>query len=62
MAMTLSSKDQAPAKDHEPGDARDSAGELERAKRVRRSAIPLGLVALAFYLAFIAMSVLGFRQ
>jgi hypothetical protein len=29
---------------------------------VKRSAILLGLVALGFYLAFILMSVLGFRQ
>lgn len=33
-----------------------------RSKRVRRSAILLGLVALGFYVAFIAMSVLGVRQ
>jgi hypothetical protein len=31
--------------------------EVERRARVRRSAIVLGLVALAFYLAFIVMSV-----
>ncbi len=37
------------------------AGELERSRRVKRSAIVLGLVAFAFYLAFILMSVLGFR-
>jgi hypothetical protein len=30
----------------------------ERRKRVRRSAIILGLVALAFYVTFIAMSVM----
>ena len=36
--------------------------EAERARRVKRSAIILGLVALAFYVAFIAMSVLGLRQ
>jgi hypothetical protein len=36
--------------------------EQERAKRVRRSAIALGLVALAFYVAFILMSVTGVRQ
>ncbi len=31
--------------------------DMERRARVRRSAIVLGLVALAFYLAFIVMSV-----
>ncbi|MFZ9871658.1 MAG: hypothetical protein ACO329_00425 [Steroidobacteraceae bacterium] len=36
--------------------------EAERSRRVKRSAIVLGLVAFAFYLAFILMSVLGFRQ
>jgi hypothetical protein len=36
--------------------------DTERARRVKRSAILLGLVAVAFYVAFIAMSVLGFRQ
>ena len=36
--------------------------EVERARRVKRSAILLGLVAFGFYLAFILMSVLGFRQ
>jgi len=36
--------------------------EVERSRRIKRSAIVLGLVALAFYLAFILMSVLGFRQ
>jgi uncharacterized membrane protein len=35
--------------------------ETERARRVKRSAILLGLVAIAFYVAFIAMSVLGLR-
>jgi hypothetical protein len=35
--------------------------DLERNRRVRRSAIALGLVALAFYLAFILMSVTGYR-
>ena len=34
----------------------------ERARKVRRSAIALGLVALAFYLSFILMSVTGYRQ
>ncbi len=34
----------------------------ERARRVRRSAIVLGLVAFAFYLAFILMAVTGVRQ
>ena len=36
--------------------------EAERSRRVKRSAIVLGLVAFGFYLAFILMSVLGFRQ
>ena len=36
--------------------------ETERARRVKRSAILLGLVALGFYVAFIAMSVLGLKQ
>jgi len=36
--------------------------DTERDRRVRRSAIALGLVALAFYLAFILMSVTGFRR
>ena len=31
--------------------------ELQRRKKARRTAILLGLVALAFYVAFIAMSV-----
>jgi hypothetical protein len=39
-----------------------SQEDIERARRVKRSAIILGLVALAFYVAFIAMSVLGIRQ
>jgi hypothetical protein len=34
----------------------------ERARKVRRSAIALGLVALAFYLSFILMSVTGYRS
>jgi hypothetical protein len=33
----------------------------ERARRVKRSAILLGIVALGFYFAFILMSVLGVR-
>jgi len=33
----------------------------ERARRVKRSAVLLGLVALGFYVAFILMSVLGVR-
>jgi hypothetical protein len=33
----------------------------ERSRRVRRSAIVLGLVALAFYVAFILMAVTGVR-
>ncbi len=36
--------------------------DAERARRVKRSAIVLGLVAFGFYLAFILMSLLGFRQ
>ncbi|MFZ9708180.1 MAG: hypothetical protein ACO3CV_00920 [Steroidobacteraceae bacterium] len=40
----------------EPGD------NLERSRRVKRSAILLGLVALGFYVAFILMSVLGVRS
>jgi hypothetical protein len=36
--------------------------EVERTRRVRRSAIVLGLVAFAFYAAFILMSVMGWRQ
>ena len=36
--------------------------DAERAKRVKRSAILLGLVAFAFYLSFILMAVLGFRS
>lgn len=38
------------------------ADKLEQSRRVKRSAIVLGLVAFAFYLTFILMSVLGFRQ
>ncbi|MFM8585002.1 MAG: hypothetical protein ACKOBU_00995 [Gammaproteobacteria bacterium] len=38
------------------------SAEVERARRVKRSAIVLGLVAFGFYLAFILMSVLGLRQ
>ena len=34
----------------------------DRARRVRRSAIILGLVACGFYAAFILMSVLGVRS
>ena len=36
--------------------------DAERARRVRRSAIVLGLVAFAFYAVFILMSVMGWRQ
>ena len=36
--------------------------DAERARRVKRSAIILGLVAVAFYLSFILMSVLGYRR
>jgi hypothetical protein len=39
-----------------------NANDAERARRVKRSAIVLGLVAFGFYLAFILMSLLGFRQ
>jgi hypothetical protein len=35
--------------------------DTERTRRVKRSAILLGLVALGFYVAFILMSVLGVR-
>jgi hypothetical protein len=36
--------------------------DAERAKRVKRSAILLGLVAFAFYVTFILMAVLGYRS
>ena len=36
--------------------------DAERARRVKRSAILLGLVAVAFYLSFILMAVLGYRH
>jgi hypothetical protein len=36
--------------------------DADRAKRVKRSAILLGLVAFAFYAAFILMAVLGYRS
>lgn len=39
-----------------------NAAEADRARRVKRSAIVLGLVAFGFYIAFILMSVLGLRQ
>jgi hypothetical protein len=35
---------------------------LERNKRVRRSALVLGAVALAFYFAFIVTTITGLRQ
>ncbi len=35
--------------------------DAERARRVKRSAVRLGLVAFAFYAAFILMAVLGLR-
>ena len=35
--------------------------DADRARRVKRSAILLGLVAFAFYAAFILMAVLGLR-
>jgi len=36
--------------------------DAERARLVKRSAILLGLVAFAFYAAFILMAVLGLRN
>jgi hypothetical protein len=36
--------------------------QVERTRRVKRSAIVLGLVAFAFYAVFILMSVMGWRQ
>jgi hypothetical protein len=36
--------------------------DAERSRRVRRSAIALGLVAFAFYITFIVMTVTGFRS
>lgn len=36
--------------------------DAERSRRVRRSAIALGLIAFAFYLTFIAMAVTGWRN
>jgi hypothetical protein len=38
------------------------ADDAERARRVRLSAIALGLVAFAFYITFIVMTVTGFRS
>ena len=35
--------------------------QAERSRRVRRSAIALGLVAFAFYITFIILTVTGFR-
>lgn len=35
--------------------------DAERSRRVRRSAIALGLVAFAFYITFIVLTVTGFR-
>lgn len=35
--------------------------DIERSRRVKRSAIALGIVAVGFYVAFILMSVLGLR-
>jgi hypothetical protein len=35
--------------------------DAERARRVRRSAIALGLIAFAFYLTFILMTVTGWK-
>jgi len=39
-----------------------NVSDIERTRRVKRSSIALGLIALGFYLGFILMSVLGFRQ
>ena len=39
----------------------DSQGDNDRERRVKRSAILLGVVAVGFYVAFILMSVLGVR-
>ena len=36
--------------------------DTERARRIRRNAIVLGLVALGFYVAFIVLSVSGARH
>ena len=36
--------------------------DAEGSRRVKRSAILLGLVAASFYIGFILMSVLGWRQ
>jgi len=36
--------------------------DADRARRVRRSAITLGLVAFAFYITFIVLTVTGFRS
>ncbi len=38
------------------------ADDAERSRRVRRSAITLGLVAFAFYITFILLTVTGFRS
>jgi len=35
--------------------------DIERSKRVRRSAIVLGLIAFGFYASFILMAVTGYR-
>jgi hypothetical protein len=40
----------------------DPAAGADRARRVRRSALILALVAFGFYAAFILMSVLGVRS
>jgi len=42
----------------EPGRADEG---LDRSRRVRRNAILLGLIAFAFYAAFILMAVTGVR-
>ncbi|MEY3466079.1 MAG: hypothetical protein ACO3A8_07750 [Steroidobacteraceae bacterium] len=36
--------------------------DAERARRVKRSAILFGCIALGFYVGFILMSVLGYRR
>ena len=39
-----------------------NANDAERSRRIKRSAVVLGLVAFAVYAAFILTSVLGLRQ
>ncbi|MCP5327608.1 MAG: hypothetical protein H7A18_00730 [Sinobacteraceae bacterium] len=45
----------------EPNATQPPMDARERARRVRRGAIALGLVAFAFYVAFILLSVSGVR-